>query len=94
MPTRTTRKPALLTFHFNSKERQWHEVQVPYKPDINEPLEEAPHPKAVNYRIMYFPPPHNALEMMHTPYARNIKGCLKALKKELRPSFINSLSTP
>jgi hypothetical protein len=74
----------LLTFDFNSQDRQWTEVQAAHKAEVVEPLQKEPNPQEGNA------PSHNAIEMMRAKYARHRNGWLKALMKELKNIIDNS----
>ena len=83
-PVRRTKQPSLLTFDFNSQDRQWTEVHKAYNAEVIEPLQEEANPQDGGDPIMYFPPPRSAIEMMRTKDSRKRNGWLKALKKELK----------
>jgi hypothetical protein len=48
MPTRTTIEPVILTFAFNSQDRQRSEVHEAHKKEPIEPLQEEPNKQEVN----------------------------------------------
>jgi hypothetical protein len=47
----TTRKTTILTFYFNSQDRQWTEVHEGYNAEVIEPLKQDSTPQEGNYPI-------------------------------------------